>query len=305
MKDLAGQSFGDLLAVQSTPKRQNGNVIWVCVCICGKQVEVNSNRLVCGITKSCGCRKGRVTTAQNVARTKHGHAKTYQQSPTYKSWQNMIARCEDPRHPQFRYYGKRGITVDPRWRESFLAFLEDMGERPPEKTLDRKRPYEGYGPDNCRWATDEEQASNRRNTHLLTLNGETLHLSKWARRLGGRPNALRARLKDGWPLERALTEPFQVYKARTKINPIPAPLRKARTLFRQRFRHLDRPGDDLTFEQWQVVLEAHGHKCAYCGSGGPLTVDHVTPLSRGGLHTVSNVVPACKPCNSSKKASLV
>lgn len=58
----------------------------------------------------------------------------------------------------------------------------------------------------------------------------------------------------------------------------------------------------LTAAEWQEVLEAHQHRCAYCGAAGPLEIDHVVALSRGGLHTKSNVVPACKPCNSRKGA---
>lgn len=51
----------------------------------------------------------------------------------------------------------------------------------------------------------------------------------------------------------------------------------------------------------RVVLEANGGWCTYCGSDRAEAVDHVIPLSRGGRDDVSNLVPACKPCNSSKR----
>jgi 5-methylcytosine-specific restriction endonuclease McrA len=55
--------------------------------------------------------------------------------------------------------------------------------------------------------------------------------------------------------------------------------------------------------EWQAVLDEHGHRCAYCGRGDrPLEQDHVIPLSKGGRHAASNIVPACKPCNSAKGA---
>lgn len=74
----------------------------------------------------------------------------------------MIARCEDSKRENFRYYGGLGVTVCERWRKSFSAFLEDMGERPAGKTIDRIDTYGIYEPGNCRWATAKEQRANQR-----------------------------------------------------------------------------------------------------------------------------------------------
>lgn len=57
---------------------------------------------------------------------------------------------------------------------------------------------------------------------------------------------------------------------------------------------------DLTDEQWQDILYEFGHACAYCQSRGPLEVEHMTPISRGGRHTKANIVPACRSCNARK-----
>lgn len=59
---------------------------------------------------------------------------------------------------------------------------------------------------------------------------------------------------------------------------------------------------DLTTEEWQEILDEFDHRCAYCQTQGALAMEHLTPISRGGRHTRSNVVPACKSCNSSKGA---
>lgn len=61
----------------------------------------------------------------------------------------------------------------------------------------------------------------------------------------------------------------------------------------------------LTAQEWEVVLEAAGRACIYCGGGDRLSMDHLTPISRGGPHTSENVAPACLPCNLSKGAKTV
>lgn len=61
--------------------------------------------------------------------------------------------------------------------------------------------------------------------------------------------------------------------------------------------------NDFTEDQWQAMLKHYHGRCAYCGKKSPdLTQDHITPLSKGGDHTLSNIVPACRSCNSKKNA---
>ena len=305
MIDLTGQTFGDLTAIKPTAERRHGNVVWICLCVCGNNAEVDSNKLRFGVTQSCGCRRGRVTTARNIALTKHGQAKTYNQSVTYKTWVHMIARCENPERQSYKYYGAKGIKVDPRWRDSFEAFFADMGERPEGMTLDRKESTKDYSPGNCRWANTPDQNKNKTNNVHLTLSGETLIIADWARKLGCKVSALRMRLSKGWSVERALTEPFEYRSPRKVLGQKLPTLGLSRAVFNGYYKHLLRgPGDDLTFEQWQEILVKYDHRCAYCGAPNPKTMDHVVSIKNGGLHTASNVVPSCKSCNSSKGSKL-
>ncbi|MEU8756220.1 hypothetical protein AB0C88_37610 [Streptomyces chartreusis] len=79
-------------------------------------------------------------------------------TPTWVSWQKMKQRCSTGK------YAKLGVTVCDRWLNSFENFLADMGERPDGKTLDRIDPYGHYEPNNCRWASaDQQQQNTRRN----------------------------------------------------------------------------------------------------------------------------------------------
>lgn len=72
---------------------------------------------------------------------------------------------------------------------------------------------------------------------------------------------------------------------------------------RARFNAANIPG--VSAADWQKLVARYGGRCAYCRSDGPISVDHIIPLVRGGRHSIGNVLPACMSCNSSKKDLLL
>ena len=99
--------------------------------------------------------------------------------PTYSSWSMMKNRCLNPNAEDAAYYGARGITVCDKWM-TYDGFLADMGERPGDRTLDRRDNNKGYDPDNCHWATKSEQSRNRDYTRDVTYQGRTQKTWQWA-----------------------------------------------------------------------------------------------------------------------------
>jgi hypothetical protein len=100
-----------------------------------------------------------------------------------------------------------------RWRESFAAFLADMGPRPsPDHTLDRRDNDGPYDAENCRWVLRHVQNNNTRFNRHITIDGVTKSLTEWAGQRGLSPATVDGRIRRGWSIERAFTEPLHAKK---------------------------------------------------------------------------------------------
>lgn len=198
-RDLTEIRFGRLVAKVDVGPGIGGTRLWKCSCDCGGSVTARSGDLTVGNTKSCGC-----FVASGDHKRRHGHASATHKSRVYVVWLNMRQRCNNEDKPQFKDWGGRGITYDPRW-EVFENFLADMGEPPAGMSLDRIDNDGNYTKENCRWASAREQRLNSKRVHMLTWNGKTLCVRDWERELGLKPTTLTMRLKRGLPMDQAMS----------------------------------------------------------------------------------------------------
>lgn len=202
--DLTGQRFGRWVVVGRDGSGKYGAPYWECLCDCGSTSRVCGASLRTGISRSCGCLCAETT---SIRSKKHGHSGT-NRTPTYRTWRSMVRRCTNPKDNRAYAYLARGISVCDRWR-SFENFLADMGERPEGKTIDRIDNEKGYFPENCRWATASEQATNKRTSRWIEHDGRRMTLSQWAAEFNIGIGILHHRLKSGWPVAHALTTPVK------------------------------------------------------------------------------------------------
>lgn len=194
MKDLTGQVFGRL-TVKARLQNENGRLSWYCVCSCGGFKIIDSKALVTGKTASCGC-----------LRIKHGLSKSH---PLYPVWLSMRDRCNNPNNNHYQYYGAKGIGVCEQWND-FTMFIEDMGPRPPGKSIERNNLDIGYEPTNCKWATDLEQMNNTTRNRWITVDGTTKTITDWSRTVGGSTSIIHTRLRNGWSERDACLTPVRV-----------------------------------------------------------------------------------------------
>lgn len=131
----------------------------------------------------------------------------------YNIWRGMRQRCSNPRCVNYKNYGGRGIKVCQEW-EDFQAFNKwAVGHGYSEElTIDRINVNGDYEPSNCCWITQKGQQNNRTNNRVLEVNGTSHTLAEWSDITGISISTIWARLKCGWPMERAITEPAIIGK---------------------------------------------------------------------------------------------
>jgi hypothetical protein len=165
----------------------------------------------------------------------HGYLKGGLVPPEYRIWSGLLQRCYNSNCREYPWYGGRGIRVCDRWRErnGFGYFLADVGRQPFSRASLHRRNNDGdYEPNNTEWATQKTQMRHTRANRHLEHDGRSQILVEWAEELHMKPVTLSQRLRKGWTVERALTQPVEArrpYCEWVRKNPNPRkPGRKPR-----------------------------------------------------------------------------
>lgn len=194
-----GARYGRLVVVAVAEGRGKYKHFRV-VCDCGQSKEVYKRCLVSGGTRSCGCLNRGLSSER--LRT-HGMVDT----TTYSRWLHMKDRCNNPSAINYENYGGRGISVCERWL-SFENFYSDMGDPPPNTSLDRIDTNGNYELGNCRWADAKTQADNKRSSVRFLVFGESLSLREAAEKYSISRVALKTRVyRNGLSVEEAVSRP--------------------------------------------------------------------------------------------------
>lgn len=181
--ELAGKRFGRWLVLHETTC--GGIATWRCRCDCGTEKDVQRGHLMGGRSQSCGACRPR------KEKTVHSH-------PLYRTYCNIIQRCENKRNAAYPNYGGRGIRIHPVWRRDFWQFVADMGERPSvQHSIERIDNDRNYEPGNCIWATRSEQMRNTRRNHMVTYNGQVMPLVRACEMAGVNYGTAKWRLANG------------------------------------------------------------------------------------------------------------
>lgn len=200
IKDLKGQKFNRLTVISISGRTKDNSVTWLCKCDCGKEVIVVGQNLSNGNSKSCGCFHNEITSKINKT---HGKTKTH----IYKVWLGIKRRCTYPNDISYGNYGGRGIKICDRWL-TFELFYEDMHATFKKGlSIDRIDVNGNYELSNCKWATNTDQANNKRSNVFATVNGVTDTITNLSRLYNISDRTVFSRIYTGWPIEKAITTP--------------------------------------------------------------------------------------------------
>lgn len=191
IKNIRGQRFGRLVAIEHVGFASNRVTLWRCKCDCGNETIVRQGNLNSGTTRSCGC--------LDIDRTKEANT-THGQSHTriFNIWSKIKERCYNPKRPAYKNYGGKGVVMCDEWRNDFQIFYNwaMTNGYQDDLTIDRINSNGNYEPSNCRWLTLSENVRFRNATVFITVGELSLTIHDWAIRINIDPATLMSRYKE-------------------------------------------------------------------------------------------------------------
>lgn len=202
---LTGHRTGRLVVLRQADKiGAGGKTFWQCRCECGNTVEIVGSRLRGPKpTMSCGCLRREVSAAACRSRATHNLGGTR----IYNIWRKMTLRCTSPDDHAWPDYGERGIQVCAEWANDPAAFAEWAYSNgyATSLTIERIDNNGNYEPSNCRWATRNEQARNKRNNFNVQVGGASMCATDWQKVTGVCRKVIANRIRAGIPPELAVS----------------------------------------------------------------------------------------------------
>lgn len=187
LNDIVGKRFNNLSVLSyayakkyTYRNKERRSIYYNCECSCGNNLIVLRNTILSKQANSC--KKCTYNKMKESIITVSG-------TLTHNSWRSMRQRCNNSNRPEWKHYGGRGIKYCDRWN-NYANFLEDMGHRPKDMTLDRIDSNGNYYKDNCRWASNYQQKRNTRKNKMMEHAGRILAVSEWAELTGIRYGTL-------------------------------------------------------------------------------------------------------------------
>lgn len=207
--DLTGQRFGRLTVIKPAGRNTSNKIQWICMCDCGNEVIVTTCHLRSGHTTSCGCYRYEMSIKANIVHNGTG-------TRLYNIWCDIKKRCNNSRSRYYKHYGGRGIKVCEEWKHDFQTFYDwamTNGYKD-DLTIDRQNVDGDYEPSNCRWVNREEQQNNKRNNHVIAIDGLSMNIAQWARYL----KIPRSRIDSAYKRKRNLEEYIKMQLQRKAAN---------------------------------------------------------------------------------------
>lgn len=207
-KIVVGETINRLTAIRRCGTSPRGAALWEFQCTCGNRC-IKEGRLVrSGGAKSCGC-----LVAEHAKKLNYTNG--FGRTKLYSVYRAMIDRCNNYENKSFKDYGERGIKVTKEWLDDFMVFREWALRNGYKEglSIDRIDAEKGYYPDNCRWATRDVQANNKRSNILINYKGKEQTLKQWCKELNLNYSTIHKRItKHNYSPIEALEKPIRQRK---------------------------------------------------------------------------------------------